>query len=109
MRLINNGPLRGNITAPKNKCSRRIRCIIHLNRRGGPGGRNRPAAGRSRLGPLVDEVGHERRPAGLVARPQAGPGVAVEVFVEEQLVPPEVERYRPAEPLVQAETPEASA
>jgi len=38
--------------------------------------------------PLVDEVGHQRRPARLVACPQAGGRVAVEVFVEEQLVTP---------------------
>jgi hypothetical protein len=33
--------------------------------------------------PLVDKVGDEGRPAGLVARAQAGAGVAVEILEEQ--------------------------
>ena len=54
----------------------RTPCLMHEERRS------------SFSPPLVDEVGHQRRPARLVACPQASGCVAVEVFVEEQLVTP---------------------
>src|SRR5271154_890370 len=38
--------------------------------------------------PLVDQVGHDTRPARLMARPQALPAVSVVVLVEQQAIPP---------------------
>src|SRR5215813_10448213 len=39
-------------------------------------------------GLLVDQLRHQARPAGLMARPQPGAVVAVEILVEQQMIAP---------------------
>ena len=58
-------------------------------RAGGAGASPSPPARQHRgAARLLDELGHERRPAGLVAGAQPGAGVAVEVLVEQDAVAP---------------------
>src|SRR5437879_103663 len=70
------------------------RCASDMRRRGfplpptpGPAARLRRVRARL-LAALLEELGHEAGPARLVARADAGAGVAVEVLVEEHEVPP---------------------
>src|SRR5581483_3873536 len=66
---------------------RRTACTRKTSR--GPSTRSALRIGAAReAAALVEQLGHQRGPAGLVAGAQPGAGVAVEVLVEEDLLAP---------------------